>query len=164
MKSRMLSRLNKKSTILVSQQTLEQAVQEGEALAEQMLNADPHDPKLDQLEQAVSRLQGILHTSPQELQANGVSSLEDYLDDTTSPGFAEEIKRDVDMIAQMKNELRQEPTGRMNPGTEGREFEASVDEKEATSGEDAFVTDRDQDGKAKTPERAEVPRLARKKK
>ncbi len=155
MRSTMLNRrFNKKATILVSHQTLEQAIQEGEALAEKILQTNPNDPSLDQIEEAVARLQGVLHITPQEMAAEGASSIEDYLDDAKQPGFAAEIKKDVDMIAQFRQQAR---------GGAGAAAEVPV-EAGAGASDQAWVTDRDVNGQPKSPEKGEVPRLAAKKK
>lgn len=145
MKSAMLNRRQKKATVLVSRQTLEQAIQEGQALAENLLQTNPNDPSLDEIEQAVARLQGVMQMDP----------LEDYLDDAKQPGYATEIKKDVDMIASKRQQAR---------GGVGAQAEVLPVESGAGGGADAWVTDRDENGQPKTPERAEVPRLAAKKK
>lgn len=157
MKSQMLNRRFKKATVLVSRQTLEQAIQEGEALAEKLLQTNPNDPLLDQIEQAVARLQGVLQMSPQDMAADGASSLEDFLDDAKQPGYAAEIKKDVDMIAQNRQSNRMD---RPAPGTSNALGVAAG----AGSSDPAWTTDRDENGQPKLPETAEVPRIAAKKK
>jgi hypothetical protein len=135
----------KKATTLVSKQTLEQAVQEANVLVGQFVNANAHDERLDQLSEVISFLEGILKKSPMEMQQEGASTLDDYLDDAVMPQMAQKIKQDVDMIAKMKNS-----------GTETQEtapvLASSID----------FVSDRDEKGEPKAPELAEVPRLASK--
>lgn len=138
MKSAMLNRHRKVATVLVSRQTLEQAVSEGQALAEQYLQTNPHDPQLDQLEQAVARLLSVLHSE----------DIDSQLDDTGVPGAAQAIKKDVDMIAQARSGARPE----------------RVVDAAAGGGADAWVSDRGDNGEPKIPQQVEVPRLAAKKK
>jgi hypothetical protein len=136
MKSAMLNRrFKKQATVLVSRQTLEQAIMEGQALAENLLQTNPNDPSLDQIEQAVARLQGVFQEP----------DLEDKLDDAKQPGFAAEIKKDVDMIAQTRQQAR---------GNGAAPIEAG-----AGSSDRAWTTDRDEDGKPKAPIHEEIPRI-----
>lgn len=145
MKSQMLNRRFKKATVLVSRPTLERAIQEGQALAEKLLQTNPNDPSLDQVEQAVARLQSVSQMEP----------LEDYLDDAKQRGTAESIKRDVDMIAEKRQAAR---------GGVGAQAEVLPVQGGAGSSDPAWTTDRDENGKPKTPQQVEVPRLAAKKK
>ncbi len=149
MKSAMLNRRFKKATVLVSRQTLEQAIQEGQALAEKLLQTNPNDPSLDQIEQAVARLQGVWIRRRH------------YLDDAKQPGAAAEIKKDVDMIANMRHNIWVYCPERIQgaPGVPEQNVEAG-----AGASDQAWVTDRDESGKPKPPVREEVPRLAAKKK
>jgi DnaJ-domain-containing protein 1 len=142
MKSQMLNRRRKQATVLVSRQTLEQAISEGQALAEKLLQTNPNDPSLDQIEQAVARLQGVLQ-SP---------NVEDQLDDAKQPGIAAEVKKDVDMIASKRQQAR----GGLGAGAEV--VEAPI-EAGAGSSDPAWTTDRDDQGKPKDPLRVEVPRI-----
>jgi len=151
MKSRMFNR--HKATVLVSKATLEQAVAEGNAIASKLLETSPQDPRLDELEEAIGRLKGVLGKGQTEMQQEGVSSLEEYLDNAKMPEVAEAVKRDVDLIAKMR---------------QGERPERIIDEvpmadkpvQAADSGSLGFVTDRDEKGQPKIPETAEVPRLA----
>jgi len=138
----------KKATTIVSKQTLEQAIQEGHAVAEQLLASSPNDKRLDQIEAAVSFLEGILVKSPTDMQQEGASTLDDYLDDAVMPEMAQKIKQDVDMIANMKSATPQQPSA------------APV----LAAGSDNWVNDRDENGEPKKPELAQVPRLATEKK
>jgi rubrerythrin len=152
MASKLIARRHKqtkKATTLVSKQSLEQAIQEGNALVDQLILSDVQDERLDQLEKAISFLSSVLKKSPIDMQQEGAATLEDYLDDAVMPEMAQQIKQDVDMIAKLKNA--------------GHEVAAPAAPVMA-SGSDNWVSDRDEDGKAKTPELAEVPRLANNKK
>lgn len=148
MASRLLARRQqkKKATTLVSKQTLEQAVQEAQALVEQLINSNAQDNRLDQLQEVISFLESVLKKSSMEMQQEGASTLDDYLDDAVMPEMAQKIKQDVDMIAKMKNAGN----------------EAPVQEPVMASGSDNWVNDRDENGEPKAPELAEVPRLAAK--
>ena len=137
---------SKKATTLVSKQTLEQAVQEAQGIVEQLLSENAQDGRLDQLQEAVSFIESILKKSPIEMQQEGASTLDDYLDDAVMPEMAQKIKQDVDMIANMKNAGSGAP----------------VKEPVMASGSDNWVSDRDENGEPKAPELAEVPRLAAK--
>jgi hypothetical protein len=149
MASRMFARRQqpKKATTLVSKQTLEQAVQEAQGIIEQLLSENTKDERLNQLQEAVSFFESILSKSPVDMQQEGASTLDDYLDDSVMPEMAQKIKQDVDMIANMKNA--------------GSEV-APVQEPVMASGSDNWVNDRDEKGEPKVPELAEVPRLAAK--
>src|SRR5271169_639285 len=105
MESRMFNR-HKQATILVSKNTLEQAIKEGNEVAEKLLQSSPNDPRLDQLEEAIGRLSGVLTKSQGEMQQEGASGLEDYLDNSKMPDAAAVIKKDVDFIAQQRQGLR----------------------------------------------------------
>jgi len=151
MASRLLARRQqkKKATTIVSKQTLEQAVQEAQALVEQLINSNAQDSRLDQLQEVISFLESVLKKSSLEMQQEGASTLDDYLDDAIMPEMAQKIKQEVDMIANMKN-AKSDPIA------------APV--ATIASGSDNWVNDREEDGKPKTPEVVEVPRMAGNKK
>jgi len=155
MKSRMITR--RKATVLISKATLEQAVAEGNAIANNLLETSPHDPRLDELSEAIGRLQGVLGKSQTEMQQEGVASLEGYLDNAKMPEVAEAIKRDVDLVAKIRRDLRPERIIDEVPM-------ADKPVQAAGSGSENWTTDRNEKGEPKTPETAEVPRLAGKKK
>jgi hypothetical protein len=121
-------------------------VQEGRILVEQLLSSNSHDSRLDQLQEIIGFLESIIKKSPTDMQQDGVATLDDYLDDAVQPEMAQKIKQDVDMIAKIKNAA---------PNTGSPVVQAS--------GSDNWTDDRDKDGKPKTPEVVEVPRLAGKK-
>lgn len=153
MKSKLIARHKKQATVLVSKQTLEQVVREGQQLAERLMAENSNDSQLDQIQQAVAGLTSILSKTPSDMQADGASTLEDYLDDAVLPEMAKKIKQDIDMIANARNTSRTSATPAAAPSTEP--VMAAMD--------DAFVTDRE-NGKPKTPEVVEVPRVAAAKK
>ncbi len=155
MKSRMIGR-RKQATILVSRETLEMAIREGNSIAEKLMQTDPNSPQLDQLEEAIGRLSIVLTKSQSEMQQEGASGLEDYLDNAKMPEAAAAIKKDVDLIAQTRQGTRPERIIDEVPMAE-QPVQA------AGNGSDAFVTDRDDKGQPKTPETAVVPRVAAKK-
>jgi hypothetical protein len=165
MASRLLARRKqqlKKATTLVSKQSLESAIQEAEALVEELLTADTNDGRLDQLEESISFLTSILRKTPLDMQQEGASSLEDYLDDAVMPEMAEKIRQDVNMIAEMKN-TSAKPVPTLASGSD-----AWVDDRDEkgepkvpvqASGSDNWISDR-VDDEPKEPDLAEVPRLA----
>jgi hypothetical protein len=173
MKSKVFSRrktASKKATVLVSRETLEQAVQEANTMAEHMMETNANDARLDELDNTVAFLSSILTKNPAEMQQEGFSSLEDYLDDAKAPEIAQKVKQGIDMIQQMRNAVKA-PT---MPGKSAPSMPAMAsgsdnfitdreDGKTKTveaSGSDNFVNDRNEDGKPETPEVAEVPRIA----
>lgn len=152
-------RHQKKSTILVSKQTVEQALTEGQALAEQWFEANANDPRIDKLQDVMDHLSRILHQSPQDLKAEGVSSIEEYFDDAKKPAEAQMIKREVDMIAKWKRTAKP-AVAPMAPGAPSQAVPAIASKKGSGA---AFVSDRDENGEPKAPEKLEVPRVAKKK-
>jgi len=134
----------KKATTLISKQTLEKAIQEGHALADLLIEKDSQGDVLEKVQEAVSFLTSILKKAPLDMQQEGASSLDDYLDDAVMPDMAQKIKQDVDMIAKLKNAAPTTSTPVM-------------------AGGENWVSDRDEDGSPEKPELAEVPRMAAKK-
>lgn len=166
MASRLIARRRqqlKKATTVVSKQSLELALQEGQQLVEELINIDANDGRLDQLEQALSFLDSILKKSPVDMQAEGAASLEDYLDDAVMPEMAAKIKADVDLVVNLKSEFAPNPnrnvemTPTMASGSDNWVTNRDEEVKEA-SGEN-WVSDRI-DGEPEEPVLAEVPRLA----
>ena len=165
----------KKSTIIVSKRTVEDAIGRANQLASSWMEDNPNDPRLEQLEQSVAYLSGILRKSPQEMRAEGVSSIEDYFDDAKS-SVAPEIKKAIDTIQGLTSERRTQvsqpspmsPQDRAGvgyaPSSVMSSEETDMADKQANMAGGAFVTDRNEQGEAKAPERLEVPRLAKKKK
>ena len=98
----------------------------------------------------VDHLTGVLQKNPQQMRADGASSIEDYLDDAKLPEQAQTIKREIDMIAKWYRTQRSATA----PQTASK--------KAGDSGA-AFVTDRDEKGEPKAPIKLEVPRVAAKK-
>lgn len=158
-------RTHKKSTIVVSKQTVEQALNEGAVLAEEMFASNQNDPRIDELQNIMDHLSSVLNRDPQEMRADGASKIEDYFDDAVLPEQAQMIKREVDMIAKWRRTAKPAPAKNVMPGQKPAQqvpAMASADKK-ANAGA-AFVTDRDEKGEPKAPEKLEVPRLAAKKK
>ncbi len=143
----------KKSTTLVSVQTAKDAIQIGKSLLNAYMADDVNGPQVDKLAEAVDHLEGLL-------TQQGVTNVEELFDDAISPETARQAKNEVDMIAQMRREQRPAKVT-SQPAAQPT---MAADEKAAASGSDQFVTDRDEAGNPKAPEKAEVPRLAAKKK
>jgi hypothetical protein len=142
MKSKMLARRNKKSTVLVSSQTLERAIQEANRLADGLLDASPQDPRLEQLDEAINFLSSLMAKDPSQMQQDGVSTLEDYLDDAKAPEVARKVKQTVDMIQQMRSAQLTPEGGRTAPAP------IAQPQPVTSSGSDNFITDRE-DGRSK---------------
>lgn len=169
-------RSNKKSTILVSKRTVEDAIRRANGLASAWMESNPNDRRIDELQNIVDHLSSILNKSSQEMRSEGASTVEDYFDDAVMGDQANVIKREVNMIAKWHDEQRaqrSQPSG--TPQENGMNYapdsalvmsskkEKVMSDKKANSGA-AFVTDRNEKGEAKAPEQLEVPRLAAKKK
>jgi hypothetical protein len=164
MASRLIARRRqqpKKATTLISKQSLESAIQEGQALIDELIRIDAKDGRLDQIEQAISFLTGILKKSPVDMQAEGAASLEDYLDDAVMPEMAAKIKEDVDLIVSMKGQSTPNRNVEMTPtmASGSDNWVTNREEEKKASGSDNWVSDR-VDGKPEEPVLAEVPRLA----
>jgi hypothetical protein len=151
----------KKSTILLSIETAQDAVNIGKSL----MNAYQAEGKNDeQLEQAVKHLETLLHSQPDQMQSEGAMSVEDYFDDAVLPEVARQAKNEVDMIAQKRREARPAQVTNQPAKVPAAQPQMASDEKTSAVGNDAFSTDRDEQGNPKAPQKAEVPRLAAKKK
>jgi hypothetical protein len=177
MASRLIAR-RKKSTVLVSKRTLDEAIQRATMLAE---NMDPSDPELGQIEQAVDHM-------TQVLQAGNIDA---YVDDAVNPQEARKLKNEVDMILKMHRAQRdlqqvnnvpdsavyqhgadQYPSGAAESGQYEYDpnmpqslhpISESVHASKKADGGAAFVSDRDEKAEAKAPEHLEVPRVAKRK-
>lgn len=159
----------KNATILASTQTVKDAIRRANTLASTYMGENQNDPRVDELQRIVDHLSGILRKTPQDMRADGVTSVEDYFDDAKSPEMAQTIKREVNMIAKMHDEQRGQSAQPATPQDQGVGYvpDNAVADRgiHASAGGGAgFVTDRDEQGEAKAPEKAGVPRLAKKKK
>jgi hypothetical protein len=134
MKSRIISN-RKKAEILVSPETVQLAIQQANDIATKLLAKNPNDNMLDELEAASTRLQ------------HAGQNLSD-------PMTEQQAKKDVDFIAQIRRGQRPQRIDQ----------EAPMAATAAGTGSDGFVTDRNEQGEPKAPERLEVPRVAAKKK
>lgn len=165
--SKLIAR-RKKSTVLVSARTLQDAIQRANLLVESMMEANPNDPAIDRIEAAVQHMSSVLKATPQQMRQDGASSVSDYMDDAKMPDHARKLKSEVDMISKMHGEQRggtpaapaQQEVGYVPDSAVAQGLSASA--KQADSA--GFVTDRDEKAEAKMPETAKVPRIAKKKK
>src|SRR5208282_930017 len=152
----------KKSTILLSIDTAKDAVNIGKSLLSAYQAEGKNDPQLDQ---AVKHLEELLASQPDQMQSEGAMSVEDYFDDAVLPEVARQAKNEVDMIAQKRREQRPAQITQKAPvQAPAAKPQMAADEKTSAAGNDAYSTDRDEQGNPKAPEKAEVPRLAAKKK
>ncbi len=162
------ARKDKKATILTSVDTVRDAVSIGNSLLNAWTQEGLDDARVDQLAGIIDHLDGLLNSQPDQMMGEGVSSVEEYFDDSKSPETARQVKNEVDMIANWRNEQRPAQVTQKAPAAQPAAQPAMAmasDEKAAAGSADAaFVTDRDENGQPKTPEKAEVPRLAGRKK
>lgn len=171
-------RSRKRATILTSKRTVEDAIRRANALGTAWMEADPNDPRIDELQRIVDHLSSVFQRTPQQMSVDGVSSVEDYFDDAVAPQVASTIKREVNQIAKWHDEQRGQQTQPATPQKQeapasyvpdsavvtSSEENMMPDKKANNAGGAGFVTDRDEKGEAKAPEKLEVPRLAKKKK
>jgi len=177
-KSRLITgRSKKKSTVLVSKRTLQEAITRANMLVEELMESNPNDPSIEQIEGAVEHMSRVLNADPQQMQQDGASSISDYMDDAVMPEEATKLKNEVDMILKMHSKRHgphpvAEPvdmaqsdaySGESQEVLRGHSQFSSARKKQADGGA-AFTTDRDEKGEAKAPEKLEVPRIAKKKK
>jgi len=167
--SRLIESRQKRSTILVSKRTVEDALRRANALASAWMNEDQNDPKVDELQRIVDHLGSVMKKTPQQMRADGAASIEDYFDDAKMGDVARTLKREVDMIAKWHRAQRPQgqPTNEQKglgyvPDTAVAERGIHASDKKADGA--GFVTDRDEAGEPKSPEKIEVPRVAAKKK
>lgn len=189
-KSKLIAGRSKKSTVLVSVRTLQDAITRANMAVEQLSN--PNDPQIEQVENAVQHMTRILKANPQQMRQDGVSSISDYMDDAVKPEEARKLKNEVDMILKIVKGQRnpqevgyvpdsaviqhgadQYPSGSSQSGqyefdpnmkNSIRPIAEPVHASKKQGNGAGFTTDRDEKGEAKAPEKLEVPRLAKKKK
>ena len=161
---RIAGQTRKKSTILVSLQTVKDAIEIGKSLLNAYMAEDVNGPQVDQLAQAVDHLESLAYSQPDQMQQEGARVVEDYFDDAVLPDVAKQVKSEVDMISNLRREQRPAQVTKQPAQQPVAQPAMASDEKAAATGNDAFVTDRDESGSPKAPEKVEVPRLAAKKK
>lgn len=145
--------LKKHATIQTSKQKVEEAIRAGNEVAEIWMNENFEDSRLNQLQNSIDFLSSILSKTPQEMTEDGVRSIEEYFDDAIKPDYANKVKSEVDMILKWKREA--------NPATVTQTApmqQPTMASKKANGA--AFVSNRDEKGEPKAPEKMEVPRLA----
>jgi len=152
----------KKSTLLLSVQTAKDAVQIGKSLLNAYMAEDINGPQVDKLAEAVDHLEALLYSQPDQMQQEGATNVEDYFDDAILPDVARQAKAEVDMISQLRREQR--PAQVTKQPAQQPVAQPAMASSEKAAGNDAFVTDRDESGSPKAPEKLEVPRIAAKKK
>lgn len=161
-KSNLIMR-RKKSTVLVSTQTLQDAIRRANLVVEQMMDSNPNDPRIEAIEQAVQHMSSILNVNPQQLQSDGMQSVSDYMDDAKNPAEAQKLKQEVDMISKAQQEFRgANPVGQ--PQQVNYVPDSAIASAKSADGGAAFSTDRNEQAEAKAPEVVSVPRLAVRKK
>lgn len=164
-------RQQKKATIMASKQTVEQALNYAHGLKDFWVSENANDPRIREVQNSIDFLQSILDKDPQQMAQDGVSSIEEYFDDSINPDIANEVKAEVDQIANWRWEraaqVSQPQTISQEPNTAGQPARAPgvttpamASAKKKADGGAAFSTDRDEKGEAKSSEKVEVPRLA----
>jgi hypothetical protein len=113
MKSRMLQR-RKSATMIVTKQTLEQAMGEARGIAK-ALESTPNDPRYKEVQTLYNDISGVLRKKPEDFAADGASSIEDYFDTARQPEIARELKSTVDRILSLKNEVSRVPAEAKQP-------------------------------------------------
>src|SRR5271170_1317853 len=166
-KSKLIVSRKKKSTVLVSVRTLEDAIVRANAIVDSMMDTNPNDPTINKIEGAVQHMSRILNANPQQMKQDGVASIADYMDSAKSPAIATKLKQEVDMISKMQSQQRGPANAQPAPMNEGVGYvpdSAVYAASKSADGGVGFVTDRNESGEAKAPELIAVPRLAKKKK
>ncbi len=95
-----LFELRKRATLLVSEETLQKAMQETMQIAK---GIDRNDPQHANLERIYNFINSILKKTPQEMQQDGATVLTDYFDDVKMPQFANKLKASVEQIRNYRN-------------------------------------------------------------
>jgi hypothetical protein len=161
MKMKFTTRRQKKATITTSKQAVEQAIMAANEQVEQLMDGDVNNPQIQKLQESTDFLSSILKKTPQEMAQDGVSSIEEYFDDAIQPEIANRVKQEVSMITQQQgtqgSTVTALPTKQISPTA----VPAMASAKKKADGS-AFVSDRDEKGEAKAPEKLVVPRLATK--
>jgi hypothetical protein len=166
-KSKLIVSRKKKSTVLVSVRTLQDAIQRANLVVDQLMDKNPNDPTINRIEGAVQHMSRILNANPQQMKQDGVANVEEYMDSAKSPAIATKLKQEVDMIQKMQSEQRgpaAPPAVQQDQGVGYVPDSAVYAAAKSADGGAAFSTDRNESGEAKAPELIAVPRLAKKKK
>src|SRR5208283_6042917 len=96
----------KKSTVLVSTRTLQEAISRANMLVESLMDTNPNDPSINKIQGAVTHMSRVLNANPQQMKQDGASSISDYMDNAKMPAEATKLKNEVDMISKMQSEQR----------------------------------------------------------
>src|SRR5271168_1269343 len=168
-KSKLIVSRRKKSTVLVSVRTLQDAISRANQIVDGLMDSNPNDPSINKIEGAVQHMSRILNANPQQMKQDGVSSIADYMDSAKMPAEATKLKQEVDMISKMQSTQRgpapaPQPENQVGQGIGYVPDSAVYAAAKSADGGAAFSTDRDEKGEAKAPDKLEVPRLAKKKK
>src|SRR5271157_1863675 len=166
-KSKLIVSRKKKSTVLVSVRTLQDAIQRANLIVEGLMDSNPNDPSINKIEGAVQHMSRIINANPQQMKQDGVASIEEYMDSAKSPAIATKLKQEVDMISKMQSQQRgpaAPPAVQQGQDVGYVPDSAVYAAAKSADGGAAFTTDRNEQGEAKAPEVVGVPRLAVKKK
>src|SRR5271154_1111372 len=162
-KSKLIVARKKKSTVLVSVRTLQDAISRANQIVDGLMDSNPNDPSINKIEGAVQHMSRILNANPQQMKQDGASSIEDYMDNAKMPAEAMKLKNEVDMISKLQSRGGMQQQVNYVPDSAVSEQGIAASQKQADGGA-AFTTDRDEKAEAKSPELLAVPRLAKKKK
>src|SRR5271170_1053579 len=160
--SKLIGNRSKKSTVLVSTRTLQDAIRRANELVDSLMETNPNDPNINKVEAAVQHMSQVLNVNPQQMKQDGAMSVEDYMDNSKMPEEAMKLKNEVDMISKlqsrggMQQQVNYVPDSAVEQGVNASQKQAD--------GSVGYITDRDEQGEARVPELLAVPRLAKKKK
>jgi hypothetical protein len=93
-------------TVGVSKQTVEQSLWAADSLMQGWSSESRNDRRLQQAQASVDFLTSLLNMTPQEMAQDGVSTVEEYFDDTIQPQTASRAMQEVERIAQWRRERR----------------------------------------------------------
>lgn len=96
MKSRLIAQ-RKTARVVLSMETVQQAVQELPALRQQLLVMNNNDPRIKTLDRIANWLRSLVKQGANATQ---------YLDDAAYPKYAAVAKQYVDWVASLRNFLR----------------------------------------------------------
>src|SRR5271170_7916914 len=105
-KSKLIVSRRKKSTVLVSVRTLQDAIVRANKIVDSMMDSNPNDPVINRIEGAVQHMSRVLNANPQQMKQDGVASIADYMDSAKMPAEATKLKQEVDMISKMQSQQR----------------------------------------------------------
>src|SRR5271170_4653489 len=105
-KSKLIVARKKKSTVLVSVRTLQDAISRANQIVDGLMDSNPNDPSINKIEGAVQHMSRVLNANPQQMKQDGVASIADYMYSAKMPAEATKLKQEVDMISKTQSQQR----------------------------------------------------------